>query len=155
MRHRISQKTYFHKVILLIIGLFLIAINVSSIGTEYFFPNLHLLLIGIACVWISIYLFKNPLFVEFDDKYFYVSRGNKTQEIPLSNVVTIKMTMTEINTAHLWKVRFIDSEGKRRVVRFLPYRSVFKDFNEFKIRVQSANPEVTVQNWSHSFDFDQ
>ncbi len=132
---------------LLIAGIVLLVFNVASIGTEYFLSNLHLLLAGVCCMAGGIYLLAKPLLLEYDLDYLYVTRGNRTQQIPLYNIVAIKKGAFSINGPTYWKIRFINQEGRKRMVYFVPYSTIFNEFNEFQFRVQAANPDVSIQSW--------
>lgn len=52
------------------------------------------------------------------------------------------------------KIGYLDQKGIEKSVRIFP-RWFLQYFNEFQKQVQSANPSVKIQNWSHTFDFDQ
>ena len=72
--------------------------------------------------------------------------------IPLIDVQNIKLTMTRINYRSLWKIKYIDNNGIQKSVRILPDS---KNFGRFKENIKRINPDVEINNWSHSFDFDQ
>ena len=92
--------------------------------------------------------------VEFDYEFMYISYKSKIEKIPLGKVFTIKMTLTQINNRNMWKIKYVDNHGKKMSVRILP--KVYQDdFHHFKLKVKAANEKVEIQNWSHSFDFDQ
>lgn len=111
-------------------------------------------LVALLVAGILYYLFDQAKTVEFDYEFMYVTYKSKTEKVPLGKVFTIKMTMTQINNRNMWKIKYVDNFGKKRSVRILP-KIYQDDFQKFKVKVKSANSNVEIQNWSHSFDFDQ
>jgi hypothetical protein len=110
--------------------------------------------VGIIIFGIAFYLFHHSKKVEFDDDCMYITDRKKTQIIPLQNVYKIKLTMTSINNANLWKIGYYDETGQSKAIRILP-KFFSEGFETFKRTVKVKNDNVKIKNWSHSFDFDQ
>ena len=98
------------------------------------------------------YLFSIAKTVEFDDHHLFISDKTEIEAIPLSNIFTIKLTMTQVNDDNFWKIKYVGNDGSNKAVRILPKRD---NFEIFKKTVQEKNPDVKIRNWSHSFDLDQ
>lgn len=147
MRFRISKKVYADKILLLIAGIVLLVFNAASIGTDYFLSNIHLLLAGVCCMVGGIYLLAKPLLLEYDLDHLYVTRGNRTQQISLYNIIAIKKGAFSMNGPTYWKILFMNQEGRKRMVYFVPYSTLLNEFKEFQFRVQAANPDVSIETW--------
>ncbi|WP_276481083.1 hypothetical protein [Paraflavitalea pollutisoli] len=98
------------------------------------------------------YLHDKAKTVEFDEGSMYISRKDVTETVPLAAIYSIKLTMTQVNDRNLWKIKYLNSNGEKSAVRFLPRRDAFE---AFKKAVQEKNGSVDIKNWSHSLDFDQ
>lgn len=86
--------------------------------------------------------------LQFDSKFFYIVRGKAEKAIPLSAISSIKRSRTKVNGSRFWKLRYCESNGKERLVRY------FSDFDkEFHTAVRKANPVVVV--WHHPYFHDQ
>lgn len=73
--------------------------------------------------------------------------------LPLSHVATIKLTMTRINMNRVWKLKYLDLDGKKFAVRFIPeYDGSLEKFVEC---AKKQNPQLIYQPYSNSVDFDQ
>ena len=100
------------------------------------------------------YLLDKSKTVEFDSEFMYISGKNGEEKVALKNIHKIKLTMTKVNSRNMWKIGYYDQNRSEKSVRILP-RWLHKHFDEFKSLVKKENDNVKVQNWSHSFDFDQ
>ena len=74
MYRRISRKDYSIEAVLLIAGL-LMSYNLRFIFQPYPVRNILLSLSGILLVWLSVYLIKNKLVIDFDDQCVHIKRG--------------------------------------------------------------------------------
>lgn len=90
---------------------------------------------------------------DFDRDYWYLHRASGTEQIPLAQVQRIKLTMTEIAGASVWKISYHNADGQLRSLHILPIW--LGRIAEFKEAVRHQNPRVEIINISHSFDFDQ
>ena len=115
-------------------------------------------LIGIcisAIVCVALYfIFDSAKKVEFDQNHLFIISKKGEESIPLKNIHGIKLTSYEINNSNMWKIKFTNRSNSYDSVKFLP---IYNDnsFEEFKQTVYQANPNVSIQKWTHSFDFDQ
>ena len=127
--------------------------NLRFIFQPYPVRNILVSLSGILLVWLSVYLVKNKLSIDFDDQYMHIKRGKHSVTLPLSHVTTIKLTMTTLTMQHYWKLKYIDLDGKKFAVRFMPVYD--GSFEQFVDCVKKQNPQVIFQPHSNSLDFDQ
>ena len=134
---------------MLVIGLVLIVALLFSYKDANTAIPCVALLISAAALY---YLFSKAKRVEFDEHHLIISSKTHTEVVPLASVLTIKLTMTQINNDNFWKIKYIGNDGTKRAVRILPNR---ENFEVFKNAVQLKNPQVKIRSWSHSFDLDQ
>ena len=145
----ISRDLNSGKYIVLVIGLILaIVLFINHNDKETVSAVLSLLAIAILLY----YLLNKAKKVEFDEKNMIITLNANIEIIPLIDVQNIKLTMTRINYRSLWKIKYIDNNGIQKSVRILPDS---KNFGRFKENIKRINPDVEINNWSHSFDFDQ
>ena len=145
----ISRDLNSGKYIVLVIGLILaIVLFINHNDKETVSAALSFLAIAILLY----YLLNKAKKVEFDEKNMIITLNANIEIIPLIDVQNIKLTMTRINYRSLWKIKYIDNNGIQKSVRILPDS---KNFERFKENVKRINPDVEINNWSHSFDFNQ
>ena len=151
MRERISRTSYSTEVIMIIVGIVLV---VSGFYGELTGKTVVKIVVGLALIALAVYSIKKLYStVEFDEKFLYIKRGEAVEEIPLANIFMIKLTMFSVNYSHFWKIKYIDTYGQQKAVRFLPKWDMA--FQRFKDYVKEINHDVKIKNWSWTFDFDQ
>lgn len=139
----------------IILGIFLLFLLGNSLSKQVIdYESVIVQLVFLSISIILYFLFDKAKTVEFDTNYMYVSGKGEEERILLSDVFKIKLTMTKINNRSMWKISYYDVNKAQKSVRVLP-RWFYENFNEFKAAVKSANEDVTIKNFSHSFDFDQ
>ena len=94
MKKKISKKDAASQIVMMVLGLLLafrfrfIFRNDASID-DILFPFL-----GVFLIWLSFFLIRNRLVIEFDDNYLYLKRGKKSIVLPLSHVTALKATFS-------------------------------------------------------------
>jgi len=119
---------------------------------EVLLPSVIILPIFTIILLVLAYFIGKARTVEFDEQFMYVTGIDINEAILLSNIVTIKLTMTSFGNQSLWKIWYLDENKIKKSVRVLPF---YKSFNEFKTLVKSKNQKVEIRNFSHTFDLDQ
>lgn len=155
IRHRISSNLRVGRYVMLAVAILLLLILVSAFIGQVFKQDQAIgAMVGLIVAGILYYLFDHSKTVEYNQAFMFISGKTGTKEIPLKQIFKIKRTMTQINDRSMWKIKYLDDAGQEQSVRILP--KVFGEgFREFKATVKSVNRKVEIQNWSHSFDFDQ
>lgn len=102
----------------------------------------------------SYFVFDSAKTVEFNETHLFITSKKGEERIPLKNIHGIKLTSYEINNRNMWKIKFTNRSNSYDSVKILP---IYNDnsFEQFKQTVYQANPNVSIQKWTHSFDFDQ
>ena len=155
MKRRISSHIRWSKFLFLAIGIGLLFGLINSLTEDIVNQENSMVMLGFLIICgILYYLLDRAKTVEFDNAFMYVTGKTGNEKIALKEVFKIKLTMTEINNRSMWKIGYYDQMGTEKSVRILP-RWLDSNFDEFKKLVQAANNKVKIQNWSHSFDFDQ
>jgi len=111
-------------------------------------------LIGLIATIAGIYYIIKPRIIRFDDNYLYVCRGKEIKKVPLERIYKIKLTMSKIGLQRVWKIGYTDSHNQSETVRVI-LRLWNNNFQLFQEKVKEKNPSIRIQDWSHSFDFDQ
>ncbi|MGI8892691.1 MAG: hypothetical protein ACR2GN_04445 [Bacteroidia bacterium] len=155
MRRRISTNLRATKYIFIIIGAFFIVYLINIITDPVL--DLDKLLIIFFFFFVNIllyYLFDRAKQVEYDNKLLYIIYENEIEQIPLEDVVKIKMTSFQINNRNLWKISYLNTDGILSSVKILPLLNdnIFETFISY---MKTSNNKTEIQNWTHSFDFDQ
>lgn len=82
--------------------------------------------------------------LQHDSQNLYVIRGNKTQVIPFTSIISIKRSRTKINGGRFWILKYKNELEETRTIR---YNTSFT--KEFRQSVRIANPDVVI--WEHPF----
>lgn len=98
------------------------------------------------------YLFNKAKAVEFDTENMYLTKGDVSETIALSNISVIKLTSFKMFTGYLWKIKYLDGMGIAQNARLLPQDD--RKLEIFKTAVLAKNPGVEVINKPGVFDFD-
>ncbi|TXB66645.1 hypothetical protein FRY74_00235 [Vicingus serpentipes] len=152
-RKRISRDLSFHKYTIL----FCIISTLMTL-LAFYLLGAYNLITGTAIVllfFIVFFLFFSiNKVVEYDNNNMYILKEDKTEVIPLKNILKIKMTMTTLNHSIFWKITYLNESNTTKNIRILP-RIWYQNFFSFREEVKKANKNVIIKNYSHSFDFDQ
>lgn len=84
----------------------------------------------------------------FDKHYLYRIKGDTTEEINLSEIISVKPGYTEINNRRNWVVVY-SKNGLQKEARFFHNTTLFNhNFALFLVAVKQANPEADVKEIS-------
>ena len=156
MKYRISSHIRWIKYLFLAIGIgLLLELTTNTLLSDDANDESTIVMILFLIICGVLYhLFNLAKTIEFDHEFMYISGKNGEEKVALQNIHKIKLTMTKINNRSMWKIGYYDQQKTKKTVRFSP-RLYYNHFDEFKNLVKKENNQVTIQNWSHSFDFDQ
>ena len=155
MRHRISSHIRWGRYLCLAVMLGLMYGLVSTYSDDSVEPEakvvMSFFLIGAGVLYWAFDVAKT---VEYDMNYMYIKGKSEEERIALKDIYQIKLTTIRINNRSMWKISYYTPARSRKSVRILP-RLFQEGFDEFKDYVRTANKDVKIKSWSHSFDFDQ
>lgn len=151
MRKNISRSPKVNLIIAIITGgasIFFFVGEITSGGSveQSFYKLLGLL--GFASIFF--YISYSSKSIEFDEEFMYIKGKKMDEKIDLKNINKIRLTLDRINNSSYWKIQYV-SENEEKSVKFIPK---WNDFEEFKKLVKQKNPNVIIQSWAHSLEFD-
>ncbi|EKY3117603.1 hypothetical protein SMY46_001038 [Cronobacter turicensis] len=84
----------------------------------------------------------------FDQHYLYRMKGDTTEEINLSEIVSVKPGYTTVNNRRNWVVVY-SNNGLKKEARFFHNITLLNhNFAQFLVAVKQANPEADVKEIS-------
>ena len=120
--------------------------------------SLFAVFLGICfCIW-TYKIFDKAKTVEFSVNNMIVTSKTEQHSIPLKNIFKIKITKTNFNLKHIYKIWYYNDNDTKEYVRILPrygWRTTPLYFNEFINCVKRQNKDVIISHFSGFFDFDQ
>lgn len=146
MKKKISKKDAASQIVMMVLGLLLafrfrfIFRNDASID-DILFPFL-----GVFLIWLSFFLIRNRLFIEFDDNYLYLTRGKKSIVLPLSHVTALKATFSGNKWLQEFALEYSDMDAKTFSLHFTPNSD--GSLEEFVEIVKKQNPQFDYQSSS-------
>ena len=115
-------------------------VEIFSTTDNMIWNLIYLLICGIIFM---VFRFSRRLY--FDEKNFYIVRGNYEKEIPFTNIISLKKSSTKVNGERYWKLLYKDKDGEEHICRF------FKMFGikEFQNAIRAENKDIII--WDHPF----
>lgn len=106
----------------------------------------------VLCFLMSVgvfYLLYKSRRIRFDDESVFRIYGKKEKETPFVTILSIKRTSAKINGRRMWKLTFLNEEGKEKSFRFLEGNFQHGSTQELIKKVERVNPSVVI--WQHPF----
>jgi hypothetical protein len=144
MKKKISKKEATAQIVMMVVGLFFafrfrfIFKKDASID-DILFPFL-----GAFLVWLSFFLIRNRLVIEFDNNYLYLTRGKKSIVLPLSQVTALKATVSGNKWRQEFIIEYSDMDAKVFSLHFTPNND--GSLEEFVEVVRKQNPRFDYQS---------
>ena len=152
MKKRISMRFTLYKY-LLIPFIFIVLYNTILIYKDstseentllkVLFPLVGMLLIFLLYI-LSIYNERKALDITFDSSILYVKNTKKYFEVPLENIVEIKMTEIHFAGNHKIQLKYLTDDNTLENIRFFP-RFMYANLSELRELILSKNKDAKIQ----------